>query len=132
MKVFKKKATEKYRINREQALKSIPVKNIQISEERSENGDVIIHYLTVMRPWISKVVRRFGGAEAQPQTKKLQLDQLGTEVWKLIDGNRSVRLIIRIFAESNQLQIREAEVAVTQFIRELGKRGLIGLQRIIL
>ena len=128
MKVFKKKASEKYQISREQALKSIPVKNVQISEENSESGEVIIHYLTIMRPWISKVVRRFGGAEAQPQTKKLQLDQLGTEVWKLIDGNRSVRMIIRSFAESNQLQVREAEVAVTQFIRQLGKRGLIGLR----
>ena len=128
LKVFNKKASGKYEISREQALKSIPVRNIQISEESSTSGEVIIHYLTTMRPWISKVVRRFGGAEAQPQTKKLQLDQLGTEVWKLIDGNRSVRLIIKAFAESNQLQIREAEVAVTQFIRDLGKRGLIGLR----
>jgi hypothetical protein len=128
MKVFKKKASEKYQISREQALKSIPVKNNQISEESSESGEVIIHYLTIMRPWISNVARRFGGAEAQPQTKKLQLDQLGTEVWNLIDGNRSVRMIIRSFAESNQLQVREAEVAVTQFIRQLGKRGLIGLR----
>ena len=128
MKVFDKRASEKYQVSREQALKSIPVKNIQISEELSEGGEVIIHYLTTMRPWISKLVNRLGGAEVQPQTKKLQLDQLGTEVWKLIDGNRSVRLIIRAFAESNQLQTREAEVAVTQFIRDLGKRGLIGLR----
>jgi hypothetical protein len=128
MKVFNKQASDKYQVSRVQALNSIPVKNIQVSEESPESGQVIIHYLTTMRPWISKVIRRLGGAEAQPQTKKLQLDQLGTEVWKLIDGNRSVRLIIRAFAESNQLQIREAEVAVTQFIRELGKRGLIGLR----
>ena len=128
MKVFKKRASEKYQVSREQALKSIPAKNIQISEESSESGELVVHYLTTMRPWISKVVRRLGGTGAQLQTKKLQLDQLGTEVWKLIDGNRSVRLIVRAFAESNQLQMREAEVAVTQFIRELGKRGLIGLR----
>ena len=128
MKVFKKRASAKYQVSREQALKSIPVKNIQISEDSSDSGEVVVHYLTTMRPWISRVVRRFGGAEAQPQTKKLQLDQLGTEVWKFIDGNRSVRLIVRAFAESNQLQMREAEVAVTQFIGELGKRGLIGLR----
>jgi hypothetical protein len=53
---------------------------------------------------------------------------LGTEVWGLIDGNRSVRRIIEIFAETHQLQIREAEVAVSQFIRLLGQRGLIGLR----
>lgn len=128
MKVFKKKASGKFQVSRAQALKSIPVKNSQISEESSESGELVIHYLTTMRPWISKMVRRLGGTEAQPQTKKLQLDQLGTEVWKLIDGNRSVRRIVKAFAESNRLQNREAEVAVTQFIRELGKRGLIGLR----
>lgn len=60
--------------------------------------------------------------------KKLQLDALGTEVWDLIDGRRSVRKIIQRFAETHRLHPREAEVSVTRFLRELGKRGLIGLQ----
>jgi hypothetical protein len=128
MKFRNQKRSEQHPISREQALKAIPVKNIQISEENSETGEIIIYYLTTMRPWISRMFKRLGRAETPPQTKKLQLDQLGTEVWKLIDGNRSVRRIVRAFAESNQLQLREAEVAVTQFIRELGKRGLIGLR----
>jgi hypothetical protein len=73
------------------------------------------------------VVKRFGGPDDYVQTKTLELDKLGSSVWDLLDGKRSIRQLIQIFAETHQLQFREAEVAVTQFIRELGRRGLIGL-----
>jgi hypothetical protein len=35
--------------------------------------------------------------------------------------------MIQIFAETHRLEKKEAEVSVTQFIRELGQRGLLGL-----
>jgi len=40
---------------------------------------------------------------------------------------RSLRRIVAAFAAAHQLEAREAEIAVTQFVRELGRRGLIGL-----
>ena len=126
MRVFKKKPKGPT-ITRAEALDRIPVKNIQISEQRLETGDVLISYPVTIRPFFASLVRRFGGSEEQVQTKKLQLDALGSSVWDLLDGKRSVRQLIKIFAETHQLQTREAEVAVTQFIRELGRRGLIGL-----
>jgi hypothetical protein len=73
------------------------------------------------------VAKRLGGSSARVQTKKLQLDAMGTAVWDLVDGKRSVRGIVRIFAETHRLENKEAEVSVTSFIRELGKRGLLGL-----
>lgn len=127
MKVFKKKQKDVHG-DRAAAFKFIPVKNIQITVERLESGEALIHYPVTMRPWIAALVKRFSGSQGELRTKPLQLDQLGTEVWELIDGQRSVRRIIEIFAESHQLQIREAEVAVSQFIRILGQRGLIGLR----
>ena len=126
MRVFKKKPKGPT-ISRAEALNRIPVKNIQITEERLETGEVLIGYPVTIRPFFASLVKRFGGSEKQVQTKKLQLDTLGSSVWDLLDGKRSVRQLIQIFAETHQLQPREAEVAVTQFIRELGRRGLIGL-----
>jgi hypothetical protein len=74
------------------------------------------------------VLKRLGvGADGRIE-KKLQLDELGTQVWKLVDNRRTVREIVREFARSHQLMEKEAEVAVTRFLRELGKRGLIGLR----
>jgi hypothetical protein len=115
-------------ISRAEALDRIPVKNRQISEKRLETGEVIIHYPVTMRPFFAGLAKRFGGQEAQVQTKKLQLDELGTLVWNLIDGERSVQQVVKMFAATHRLESREAEVSVTQFIRELGRRGLIGMR----
>ncbi|MBW2409119.1 MAG: PqqD family protein [Deltaproteobacteria bacterium] len=127
MKRFKKKRKDVYG-DRTAAFKFIPVKNNHITEERLESGEILIHYPVTLRPWIAGLVKRFSGSQTELRAKPLQLDQLGTEVWELIDGNRSVRRITEIFAKAHQLQIREAEVAVSQFIRLLGQRGLIGLR----
>lgn len=127
MRVFKKKPKGPT-ISRAEALARIPVKNRQISENRLETGEVIIHYPVTMRPFFAGLAKRFGGQEAQIQMKKLQLDELGTSVWNLMDGKRSVRQLIKMFAGTHQLETREAEVSVTQFIRELGRRGLIAMK----
>jgi hypothetical protein len=127
MKLFKKKPKGPS-ISRAEALERIPVKNRQISEDRLESGDVVISYPVIIRPIFAGLAKRFGGHEVQTQMKKLQLDELGTSVWNLMDGNRSVRQLVKIFAQTHQLETREAEVSVTQFIRELGRRGLIGMR----
>jgi hypothetical protein len=127
MRLFKKKPQDPT-ISRAEALNRIPSKNLQIREERMDSGEVVIHYPVTIRPFFAGLVKRFGGSKAQIQTRKLQLDELGTSVWAMIDGNCSVRQLISIFATTHQLEAREAEVAVTQFLRELGRRGLIGLR----
>ncbi|MBW2432664.1 MAG: PqqD family protein [Deltaproteobacteria bacterium] len=127
MRLFKKKPKGPI-ISRAEALNRIPSKNLQIREERLDSGEVVIHYPITIRPFFAGLVKRFGGSGAQIQTRKLQLDELGTSVWAMIDGNCSVRQLISIFATTHQLEIRESEVAVTQFLRELGRRGLIGMR----
>jgi hypothetical protein len=126
MRVFKKKSKD-VPISRADALDRIPVKNIQITEARLETGEVVISYPVSMRPFFAGLVKRFGGPEVQIQMKKLQLDELGTSVWDMINGKFSVRQLVERFAKTHQLESREAEVSVAQFIRELGRRGLIGL-----
>jgi hypothetical protein len=127
MRLFKKKPKGPT-ISRAAALDRIPVKNRQISEERLETGEVLIRYPVIMRPFFAGLAKRFGGQEVQTRMKKLQLDELGSSVWNLMDGNRSVRQLVKMFAETHQLETREAEVSVTQFIRELGRRGLIAMR----
>ena len=128
MKVFNKKPVGG-RLTRLEALTFKPVKSEQITETRLETGEVVLEYPMTVRPLIAPVARRLGKSEDQlVQTKKLQLDALGTSVWDLVDGKHSVRSMIKIFAETHRLENREAEVSVTRFIRELGKRGLLGLR----
>ena len=125
MKVFRKK-TKGNPLSRREALDFTPVRSRQISEIRLDSGEVVIEYPLVVRPWMAALARRLGGGQAK-QTKKLQLDEMGTSVWDLVDGKRSVRTIIQIFAKAHRLGNREAEVSVTSFLRQLGQRGLLGL-----
>ncbi|MFB0505585.1 MAG: PqqD family protein [Thermodesulfobacteriota bacterium] len=127
MRAFRRKSRGA-QITREEALKSTPVKSAEVKEERLETGEVLLTYPVMVRPLIASLIRQFGGDTSRVQVKKLHLDELGTAVWDLMDGRRSVRRVIQGFAGKYQLHIKEAEVAVTRFVRELGKRGLIGLK----
>ena len=113
---------------RAEALARIPVKSRQVQETILDEGIVRLDYAVSARPWFAGILKRLGVAPEGRIEKKLQLDELGTQVWNMVDNRRSVREIIREFARSHQLMQREAEVAVTRFLRELGKRGLIGLR----
>ena len=127
MRAFRKKSKAPS-ISRAEALDRIPVKNTQITEARLETGEVIISYPVTMRPFFAGLVKRFGVPEVQIQMKKLQLDELGTSVWGMINGKLSVRQLVERFAATHRLEAREAQVSVAQFIRELGGRGLIGMR----
>ena len=127
MRVFRKKP-QGPSISRADALNRIPIKNRLISENRLETGEVILNYPVTMRPLFAGLIKRFGGPEVQTQMKKLQLDELGTSVWDLMDGKRTVRQLVNAFAGKHRLEPREAEVSVTQFMRELGRRGLIAMR----
>jgi hypothetical protein len=125
--VFKKKSRQRH-MSRGAALDCRPKKSLHITESRLETGDVFLEYPLTVRPWLAAVAKRLGKSRDVVQIKKLQLDAMGTAVWDLVDGQRSVRRIIQIFAETHRLNNKEAEVSVTSFIRELGQRGLLGLQ----
>jgi hypothetical protein len=113
---------------RREALACIPVKNRQVSEQRMETGEVVVLYPLTVRPWMATLAGWLGARALPPRTAKLQLDRLGSAVWAMLDGRTSLRGIAAAFAESHRLERKEAEVAVAQFIRELGRRGIIGLK----
>ncbi len=119
------KSPEKNR--RAAALAAIPVINTAVRVDLLENGELLIRYPVTVRPWLLRLARVIGKV-SQPVDRKVQLDALGTAVWHLVDGRRSVTQIIEKFSEIYKLHPREAEVSVTQFLRSLGQRGLIGMQ----
>lgn len=99
-----------------------------VTDLRLDSGEVIVTYPVAVRPWMAKVIGVLGRRPLKPMTRQLQLDLLGTVVWDLLDGQRSVQMLIERFAAQYQLQTREAEISVTQFLRELGRRGIIGMR----
>ena len=115
-------------MSRTEALGGVPIKNTEVEEVLLDSGDIMLIYPVKVKPWAAALFRKLGKPPEQIGQKKLQLDSLGTSVWKLLDDRRSVKQIIQIFTQQQQVHRKEAEVAVAQFFRELGKRGLIGIK----
>ena len=115
-------------VTRSEALAARPQKNTLVEERRLDSGELLLTYPVQVRPWLAAAVRRLRGSVQEPSRRKLQLDALGASVWDLVDGQRSVRQIVRAFATAHRLHEQEAEVSVTTFLRQLGRRGLIGLK----
>ena len=117
------------KLNRTQAMACIPVKGGHVQESRLESGEILLAYPDYKQPWFTRLIRRLGRpGDSKVRIKKLQLDALGTSVWELFDGKRSVQQVIDLFADKYSLHPKEAEVSVSQFLRALGRRDLIGLR----
>ena len=129
----KRKKLHKHHLRREpstraEAFAYCPVKNRQVLEEELEGGALVLTYPLVIRPWLAGVAQRLGLQSREPLTRRLQLDEMGSLTWSLLDGKRTVQDVVDFLCRRYKLNRREAEVATTGFLRQLGKRGLIGLR----
>jgi len=115
-------------MGRERSLAMRPARSRLVREEIVEGGVVRLTYLSAYKPWFAGLARRVGAWDGKPLERKLDLDELGAFCWNLIDGERQVKEMARILAERYGLPAREAELSVAAFLRELGKRGIIGVR----
>lgn len=130
-KLFRKKEhvpTSAASITRTESLACIPEQSTSVTWKGQEDGNVIIEYPLPLKPFFVSLARKFNKTEERILTKKLQLDNIGTKVWLMIDGATEVKTIIKQIAPETGLSLQEAEISVTTFLRELGRRGLILLK----
>jgi hypothetical protein len=110
-------------LTRDQSLAAKPVRNKNVAVGRDDDGNVIF---TLPRrkawwaDWIARILR-------MPERKKVALDEVGTVVWDLCDGKNTVRSIIERFVDKYKLNRREAEVSMFAYLKELTRRGFVGL-----
>lgn len=128
MKFSGKGSTPAIALSRTQALACVPVVLPAIVWHRRSSGEIRIEYPLPLKPLLTAVFSRFSPQGAVTPTKKLELDTLGSQVWLMIDGTATVGDIIRRFARDSSITTQEAEQAVTAFLRELGKRGIVALR----
>lgn len=111
-------------MSRQQALSCVPVKVSSIQEIRSENQTVVISFVEPLHPVLSAIRRTFGKAP-EGRIRKIELDAMGTSVWDWIDGVSTVSDLAIRFSERYGVLQQEAELSVSQFLRDLGKRGIV-------
>ncbi len=114
-------------ISRQEALDCIPLRNPEVMESETDDG-FLLRYQVEIKPWFRTIFKQLAGRDSTLITKKLQLDTLGSTVWQMVDGKHNVRQIAQRFAQGHQLGIREAEISVSAFLKDLGKRGLVAMR----
>jgi hypothetical protein len=62
-----------------------------------------------------------------PRERIVELDEVGRELWELCDGEHTFEELIEIFVDRHRLTRAEAEWSLRTYLRDLGKRGLVGL-----
>ena len=106
-----------------QLLSSVPHQNTAAEVVRTDDGVVVS--VPVSRPgWlippISWILPWSG-------YRRVALDAPGSAVLRLCDGQRNVEQIIETFAQEHKLGFREGQLAVSEFLRQLLRRGIIAI-----
>ncbi len=60
--------------------------------------------------------------------RQYQLDGLGREVFDACDGRTPVSRIVERFAAAHSLNVTEAEIAVTRYLKTLMMKRIIGME----
>ncbi len=111
------------KLDRDASLKAVPIRNQLAKVEELEGGKVRIS-VPIRETWWTRILQRLTKA---PKYKKIELDEVGTFVWKQCDGNTNVAAVVDRLCKRYNLSHRESEVSLTQYLRDLARRGVIGL-----
>lgn len=116
-------ARRKPRIDRKQALAIVPMRNPLVQWER--NGNEVVLTIPMRNDRLARLVKKL--VRNLPDSRKLALDEVGSSVWELCDGERSINDVVNSISRDYKLTRRESEASVTMFLQTLAKKGLIGL-----
>lgn len=114
---------KKPNIDKKQALTIVPVRHPDVKWERNET-EVVLSVPT-RDDKVAKIVKKI--VKNLPEFRQIGLDEVGSDVWELCDGQRTIDSVVTAIAKDHKLTRREAEVSVTMFLQTLAKRNLIGL-----
>lgn len=119
----------KPKASRAEVMAARPFRNPSVvweRETRDENAPPVA---------ILKVPRRrdkFGNAVAKifrlPEHRRLELDEIGSDVWELCDGDTPVEALTKAICDRYKLNRRQAETSVTAYLKMLAERNLIALR----
>lgn len=115
---------KKASVSRDQALHARPVRNPLVQWERAADDDV---HLRIPRR-ADRVAKILCKVFRAPEYKEIVLDEVGSGVWELCDGDRTVEAIVSATSKKYKLTRRECETSVAAYLKMLGDRRLIGFQ----
>ena len=103
-------------------LASRPTRNDSLRWEQNDAGEVQV-FIERQETW---KVRLLSKAFYIPRERKITLDEVGTEVWQMCNGRNSVGQMIELLSDKYQLNRKEAEVSLLQYLKTLGQKRFVG------
>lgn len=110
--------------NKTDALRAIPVPRSDVSTQTTPTGLIRITYPETLAPWLTRLLPK---GLRQP-LRTIELDVMGSYVWNLMDGNRTVRDLTQMVSSRYSCLPQESEQAVAAFVRQLGQKGILVLR----
>lgn len=74
---------------------------------------------------VAQVVRGEAILVLAEQNKVKVLNELGTRIWEMVDGQQSIRQIAARLCQEYEVDLSQAEQDTLEFLAELDERGLL-------
>ena len=103
-------------------LASRPTRNESLRWENNDNDEVQV-FITRQETWRVRLLSKFFYI---PKQRKITLDEVGSEVWRMCNGRNSVGKMIELLSDEYSLNRKEAEVSLLQYLKTLGQKRFIG------
>jgi hypothetical protein len=113
-------------VTREDSLGAVVHRNQRLRAAHSAEGIVTLYAPFRSSPMVEKLSRWLGGPEEAPEAK-IELDEVGSFVWDMCDGQTTVREMIAKLAAKYKLGRKEASSSLTAFLRSLAQRNLVAV-----
>ncbi len=112
-------------LTKDEALAAVPMPSGDVAVQLTGGGLVRLSYPVRLPPWLVRLLPRKAAAATR---RTVELDGMGSFVWSHIDGKRSVAGLAELVVARYACLPVEAENAVAEFLRQLGRRGIIGIR----
>ena len=117
------------RLTRDEALAAVLVRNEAVEVEEKDSGEIVLTVPIVetrMFRTMAWLMRR-ASKHPIPTHRKVELDEIGSFVWRHCDGRTTVGGVVKALCKKYRLPRKEGEYSTTLFIRELAKKQLVAL-----
>ena len=119
----------KPKVTRPQVMASRPIRNPAVKWSREAATDerpaVILLQIPRRRDGWGDIVARL---MRLPDFRKLELDEIGSDVWEMCDGATTVDALTRAVCTQYRLNRRQGETSVTAYLQQLAERRLVALR----
>lgn len=120
--LYKLRLKKRPDFNREDILNALPLRNKLIEWERDDKGEVSLIIPQKQKLWVRLASKIF----MLPDKRVIVLDDVGSYVWELCDGKNQIHQVVNQLCKQYKMTRKEAETSLLTYMRQLGKRGIIG------